>query len=738
MIPIHRIVLAVALVAPPLSAQQTVRVVDPYGYTGYTTITSAALVSASGDTILIKEFRTTGGELTGYSETHDGGGETFPIVIPSGVTVKPTGTDQQVLIWSTSAGNSNPLFRLEGAAATAPQTRVEDLGFFAGAPAIDIPGTTGVETRAVIARCDFSRNSIAISALASDDHHHYLTIRDCRLLDYEVPPPDPVPPNGLPGYQPPAIGFRFHAISEMQSTAPGQIDVLVDNLATAGLFDFIGDMAKPGYSFVNGNFGPNPDAFSRVIEVYSEGNGDWLEHSSPTSPISEVRLLLQSSNLKGEATTSVITRGWDVGVLAVTGTPPFPGGTDYTAGFQVQVVGTTIDGFRDNGIYSTSTSWTRGTIKVQGNSVIKNTGAHTGHNLGDRNNSGVHCAVEDGCYMQLDCSGSSFSNNTGSGISLRSNSVRFNTTFVPPLGSFLSLENCNLHQNAASGLRIEAGTGLGGGAHHFIPEPGFPTQRIPNLHQSAATSVFSVPSGQGLVNRCNISNSGEAGIHLLAQGTFNNITGLSTRFVNCMVWNNLIGGVFAQLDGTGSSPYMLTPFLHCTFAANGDPSTPNWNQSLRIVEEDRANGDKGIYLWELSIPGIGDFELSTKVFNSIFDRGSPGLEDFDLVTVQDILVGDDISPSVPSDKVGVIGCRYFLSSGTSYPVSTSNVPPFKEYGNWISLDPSILYLLTNINGFDTTADYVMQLFQEANFDHPGTARPSYSNGLRDKGAMEFN
>lgn len=602
---------------------------------------------------------------------------------------------------------------------------MEDLFFFGGIRGIHIP-EEDLESfddfsdfSGVVARCQFGWNQIAVDVVDTNALQVQLAIRDCKIRSgLGIAPGGNDPPNLLD----PCIGIRLHAIGNTDENTPARIDVEIRNLETIGEFDEISPttLSVPGTGDLNSN-----NEFSRLVEVFTEASGHHFEHaaSSGFDPIPQVNVEFIGGQLDGMADASDTDSGWDVGVFATTGVSVSTDLKDFGCGYSIETSGSIFDGFRLAGIHAVTTRWGRGEVTLNGNTVVRETGRQATATTSTEIYSGIHMYCEE-AYLALATTGAKSLENTGHGVYLKTKSSINADDHAAPTGNFLNLDGMQIHENERNGLALEADTdGIVGGAWHFV-------SNAKSLRKMSGIT-YSVNYGQGIVDGCSISNNGECGLYFRAPTS---ACFVSTRFINTVVWNNPNGGYFADLSNGDSevSPVFLVPLAHCTFAGNGSSSA----YSLEIVEASRSDGDKGIYYWT----GAGG-ALSTKFYNTIFERQSSGDDDFSasMFDASDPFLVDDGS-AISSDEIGVAGVRY-QDGGTGvtpFALSTRDATPFVNTSAWTTLDASHFYL-ANLGGgaFGQTPMSLPLVGSESTFDHSGDLRPTISSGTRDKGAEEL-
>jgi parallel beta helix pectate lyase-like protein len=718
--------------------------VDANGGSPYSTIKAAAALADDGDTILIKQIILDDpppgfSGWTGYSESHIGGGEIFPITIKAGVTVRPFDGTHTIAIWTNGTSSPPSLFELQGSnQSVAPKTKIQDIQFYGGSTAIRLSNggaTADLSLDVVIARCDFAWITNAIDCVMDGGTQAQVAIRDSKI--HSIKPILPIDAD-KPNYLPPSVGIRLHAKGVAASSTPTKLDVELRNLRTAGLYESMNPagIALPGDGLQD--IEPVNGQFSRLIEVFTESDESRKEHSTtnPYQTIPEVNVQFIGGVLKGAADPNNTARGWDTSVYASTKYVGTPYPLDFTSGYRINTSGTKIEGFRLAGIHGTSFRWTRGEIILDGSTEVYDNGRQASRNAGEDLYCGVAMYSDEG-YLALKATDAKVYDNAGHGVYLNTNTTAFAGATVAPMGNFLDLDGCSIYQNGGSGIAMKNFFGgIVGGAWHY--PNGIGLRKMPGYD-------YSVDYGQGVVDGCSISNNGEAGLYFRANGNHStgSPTAVNTRFLDCVIWNNLWGGYNADLTGEDSEPLFLAPLGHVTMAGNGDSAH---DYSIVIFEEDRANGWNGEYEWT----GPGG-PLRTKFFNSVFERKSSSSLDFFeetiggvthgmLVPLVDGFVIDDlVSGGVSSDQIGAAGLRYQLPNSTSlFSKSTADPTPFVDSSNWTTLDPTRFYLanLGSQGVFGITPITFPFVGNETNWDHSGDLRPPFLSGTRDKGAEE--
>ena len=669
--------------------------------------------------------------ISGYNEDHAGGYEVFPIEIEAGVSVVHSGDPGSVNIWSSDPTPPSALIALKGVSSgTAPLTVVEDLVLIGAERGIHILDRTTDTNPAVfteflgrISRCHFGWNEIAVDLYNNAPLLANLTLRECRIrTNFGNPQAGSSDP---PNLQSPAVGMRFVSLARNLTSGIPQINVEIRNLLTLGSFSSM----APGAVYRAGpaDFPNGLDDFTRLIEVATEGTIQNLEHGAGTgfAPIPEVNLSIVGGNLDGMADPNNLNAGWDIGIFATTTQVNDGEHKDFSSGYRIETSGTEIDRFKVSGIHCVTSRWGRGELTLNGGTKVHRTGHQADPTTDLHLYNGVHATTIES-YFGLHATGAEISNNRGNGVLLKTQSSIWVDDHKAPTGNFIDFEGNSIHQNGNHGLvQYLENDGIVGGTWHF-----------PNGNRSLFTSSnfnYSVDYGQGVVNRCDISNNGKAGLFFKTNARDDHGY-VSSRFVNCIIWNNPQGGYLADLRGDDSTPYFLAPIGHCTLAGNGDSSS--FPYSLEILEEDRSAGVMPKYLWV-----EGNNELTTKFYNSVFERKSSNNDDFNpnsFLTSPPQVIDNSFSPT--AFQIGAAGIRYQDNGLTStFHRSTKSATPFVDTSTWSTLDPTKFYLTSHgIGGdFGLTPNTFPLEGTETSFDHAGNSRDDASTGNRDKGAHEY-
>ncbi|RMH03477.1 MAG: hypothetical protein D6702_05920 [Planctomycetota bacterium] len=349
-------------------------------------------------------------------------------------------------------------------------------------------------------------------------------------------------------------------------------------------------------------------------------------------------------------------------------------------------------------------------------------------------------------YLGFRAADSTFQDNRGNGITL--DAPVSAATMIYPAGIYLEAVDCGIHRNGGNGIayrvgtadpQITRGSAIAGGTWDIYPSP----PAVLSLADKGDEPT-SLGHGQGLVDRCTISNNGlatgGAGIRVYAEsedpaGGNARDAIVNTRFVNVFVWNNGGGAFLAQF--LGDRAWLLTPLVHCTLIGNG-AAAPAY--TAEVVPLQRANGQ----------PSVGNFEwqetpsyyLRNRLFDSIFleDPGNPASPDFGL-NLSALLLGDNNPSGYLNNglSIGAAGCRSYPNQ--TYLEWTDHAPPFAVTINLSSLAPEQFFLqpATGILNpdFDHTPPFLSVDAPETAVDFLLTPRPAVSTGDRDKGAHQF-
>jgi len=747
-----RLLCAVCLTALPLSAQLTVDRSQPLGGNNYYSITLAVgAVSGPGTTITIFGDGSATGVIP-YSDVYPGYPESFPIVVPAGTTLT-TGGSLPVYVWNTNP-SAPDLFTIQGAP-TLTLTRIIGLNLLGGDNAIMAESNSSTALiKLQVKDCRFAFNKYGVTAIGkavSGDGYVECSVRSATFGD-SIPATTAVPPF----QNKPTVGIRFHS----DNTAnPGVLGEVID-LSTVGNFAQMAP-APP-------LLGPNDLAASsvtRLVEVFvGKGDATRVEYPGALSgnyaaqKINEAIVTIQGGDWNGGAPVAG-TGGWDIGLFAqaqgfVPVGIPFQ---SFTCGYQVTMTGATLTGFREEAIYADGTVNGRGLLTVNGGSILQTTG-QLSVPFDEHRYNGIHVySVES--YMGVTLANSQLLDNRGNGLYARNDGEHASneSTFElgAPFGIYLDIQKDKIHRNEANGIYLReehaAPNGFIGGTIHQDPNSQF------NI--DADTGDFLEPNGQGILNRCAISNNGKAGFRVLANGDdgtlhgapFELPSGVALRISNAMIWNNPEGGISSTWDTRSSAlvtdrkGYYLVPVTHSTLVGNGGPG---FDWSIEIDDQDGTNAGRCRY--ERIDPG-SLIQYRTNLWNDIFVRDpSTGTgNDFGNVLNNVILPGatvKDIGTNVyGDDNVAVAGCRA-IAFWQGAPIDAARLSevltmPFIGSGgyNLSSTNPGQFYLdpfgiATDIQDFTPLHFHVLS--PESSVDFNAQRRPLIGLGTSDKGTDE--
>jgi hypothetical protein len=323
-----------------------------------------------------------------------------------------------------------------------------------------------------------------------------------------------------------------------------------------------------------------------------------------------------------------------------------------------------------------------------------------------------------------------------------------------PQGLYLLARDSVFHNNGGDGIGMAGGKNMATGNYTSPCVIGGTWQE--HAANGSRTLVGSpanpLPNGQGIVERCAISNNGEHGakIYIAGSSFVPSSCGIaSVRFVNNMIWNNSMSGVLAVLDRQAglysAGPYLLTPIVHCTIAGNGDlPDLSLGSQSsVEICELFTSSGStpSGLYKW-LDVQGP---YLVTTIVDSILQRKNTSDQDLGPFLDSQLIVWDQNSSYITisnPNKVLIEGLRATptLASIPEFGLlwyHTTLPAPFQSGTlNWTSIIPSQFYLLNSApQDFRDTPHWLNAGSTEALLDFSKTSRDPL--GDREMGADEI-
>ncbi|MFK5956595.1 MAG: hypothetical protein QM477_09145 [Planctomycetota bacterium] len=639
------------------------------------------------------------------------GSETFPILLPHGVSLIPVDSTP-VYIWPTAGMTPPSVIRVVGS--SPDLTAIGRMNILGGIVGVDID-STGADKDVLLRDVVLGRSGTNLSAIASGGATIDVEVLNCRIVD--IPFPGAVP---APTLLMTSVGLRFNSIET--TGGPPRVVAEVNNLTATGTYANLSGTALR--NSINDLATTVGEPFSRLMEAYAVGSSA----QGAGAAISEVILNVNGGELEGGATLTA--EGWDIGIYSALDTNGTGENREYRAGTVVTATGASISNYVEAGIYGTADLETRGQIILRGKTEVFDTGSLLAHTPGDYFHSGVHLYCLEG-YMGLNAVNATIHDNTGHGIVLRSSgTVNGNATthFGMPLG----LRRCGIYQNDGDGIALEGGVatptssgftqdGIVGGTRldsmgYVVLEEGSPG--------------LALPIGQGVVDRCAISNNGERGVRAFAGDSDFFVY---CRFVNTFIWNNPLGGFVGDFSSpiagpTVSGGRILTPLLHCTLYGNGSAAAPYNIEFLPV-------GGLGQYFY--ADPFVPSFATATEIDNSIFEAPGAGTFDFG-----PRLTADAVSTSplgfVPSGSVGVGGVRVQQQLPPAFPFSTEDPVSFVGPITLSNLLPNMLFLNAtgNLNIIDASPSWINVSQAELGFDFEGTARTGAINTY-DKGADEW-
>ena len=735
------------------------------GFT-HRSITDAAAASP-GDTIeiagLVDSANLPGGYTNGTPLFASTGQppELFPITLPVGVTLRQSG-NTQVFIWE-SFGGASPvdLFLVSSSTILSPTT-FRDLTFVGGGVAIHAEVTgAGLRADVIVRDCRFSNNQTGTRAASLTGGLVQMGLLNCALSDSTAAISPSLSP---PIFQAPRFGFRFSAVESSGGT-PSSTVGRIEELSVSGAFS---------------SMDPQPDSYTsdlpvpvtRVVDVSVLGSEPSNVHfpGAPASytpaEIPEVDLDILGGTWRGAAGPS--GAGWGCAIFAE-GMGADPNDVmNYFSGYRINVTGTQMSGFREDGIYCMSSLSSRGHLNLNGQASITGTGFV--EPFSEVRSSGVHIYSRES-YMAL--TGSSFetSDNQGNGIYLNTDGEYFASTkslrLTVPSGLYLGVTKLNVHNNGASGFYLrnehaQPSGFIGGTIHQISPSNDFSIDD--GIRDFTYMDGEALPNGQGLMNRSAISNNGFSGIKIVAEGGSGIVpgkpteapSGVAPRVTNDFIWNNPRGGLDARWEVpagfSDSAPkgYYLVPVTHTTMVGNGGPG---FDYSMEIDDRNGASIYTRAY-YEWADPAPSTFFAKTNVWNSILVRDPVSGSGVDLGPELGLTpfnsVEDDGTPGIVGPRmIGFAGVRGngFWSSSLTGPVnSIQTIIPFVGAGS-----PGTFSLTsTNLAQFklfspgpvdeivDLTPTYFNVLSPESLQDYGAQVRPTETSGVRDKGADEVD
>lgn len=666
----------------------------------------------------------------------------FPLAIKEGVTLKPANSNP-VLIYQ-AVPSAEPLIRISAGAA-GQTTTIRGMRLIGGAMGVDAHLATGAspgQRTLDLINVRFVRNEIGVSSVLNGALAVSLTMQTC------VFEPTTLMFSGLPdGYRTPTRGIRLHALEETESAIP-RIDAALIGLTLA-----------PGYAEVaQSDFLEQKDVqvlgtadqISRFLEVYARGIS--AEHRSVNpvrSPVAEVLV-----NVNGGSFTNQDSM-WDALFYgAARSQPQADGVQDHTCGYVATFTGATIEKFRQFGLYATSSRNARGELVLHGSTTVKETGIGETRSPGRSHFTGIHGFAYQG-YLAIRGDDFASLGNLGHGLYM----TAWETRMAPgehPVGAYLGISNGRLHQNGGAGISlVNAYNEWGGVVPHGVTGGTWHDRAGFLTLVADGSDVTHLEHGQGVVDRCAISNNGEHGIMLRNNdlGSISIPSAINVRITNTAIWNHPLGGVVAFSDVLEfpHTTYLICPLILCTIAGNGstlatDPFTGQIADYNVEYREFHGTTHDTEYIYEFTDPVlIPPVTIGTRFNNLILQRQAPGTgaKDFGSHTLMTELFSDNTDPNlVPDDRIGVAAVRADFPPGTpTYPRSGSEVAPFLGPLNWAGTDASMFFLTSSgsLNFFSKTWEFLLTGFTESSWDFLGVARDPLGDSFvpaAEKGAME--
>jgi len=695
-----------------------------------------------GDTVNVIG-RACGANPIGY--TDDGtqsNHETFPLKIPNGVTVKgvlgPEGSP--VYVWTTTTIGTPPvLFQFDDVHGNNIGSALKKMFLIAGSHGINVEATNGGIVSPTIGTITFSHNIQGIQVFSKENGEAFPIIQNCTITDalpIFLPGTCSLPAG--PGLQTMQFGIRLRAIEPSMAGNPGSIDATIDNLSVNGVFSR-----------------SSSTDYQNLIYLTSRGRVHF-QHGQPFDDISRIDVTVNGGVLNGKAASNPET-GWLRGIKAEVETPS-PGNAlhQYAARFLVTLNGTQIKNFREQGILGQNEDDSRGQFVLNGATKVSGTGNQLTGRGQLLTGIGIYILSSEG-YMSLKGNDAEVSGNHNDGIYIQVLASDASSSMKWPVGGWIGLDSCSIHNNLGNGVHLSGLSGITGGTWHYLDEG----KKVITLDPSSL-GLFPDPTlefGQGFLNACDISNNGsgigpdgaDSGILIKLFGTGTGVSGTvgALRIVNDIIWNNFSSGVLFVNDAPSDmSPILVAPIIQCTIAGNNVTD-------FSVEPGDGMGSSQFKYQWIVTTQT--DIEnLWTRIYDSIFEMQDSSLEDFnpeaDFLLEPDPVPSGSIPTVIYGDALRITlndlqdsfyfgGQQVGLNSLNKH----SKTPFLGEANNgsinWSSTDPTQLFLVSgaNIGDFqDKTRTDLGPLFEElADFDFTGILRPPVMCGTRDKGAEEL-
>ena len=414
--------------------------------------------SQAGD--VVRVFGGYGGNYHCYSDDPSllTNAEVFPIVIPAGVVVK-RGDGTPVFV-APGAGSTyvGPVFRFEGSGGATLTSKLEGIHLLGADTGVVIANTAGGGLHFEATDCVFARNRTGLFAGASDGQSLDLLIEGCSITDFADGSVTLIPPPRLLQHE---IGVAFEAVGN-GGAAPPIIEADLNGLTTSGSFEsaVMHPISPRGSQPFGMNDYPNPGdggQFTRILQVYVQGDEDLREYPNPASssstvPTPEIYVRVNGGAWDGQAMLES-DRGWDVGVYAVADQAMSSFGTNnYLSRFRVDLTGTIIEEMKLVGAYVECNEDTRGLIALGDQTTIRRTGQQVATSPDGFRHSGVYGLARRG-FLRILGNRAVIQDNVGCGIyTLALESGRGPL----PFGGLLGLDHCGIHDNKEHGIHLLA------------------------------------------------------------------------------------------------------------------------------------------------------------------------------------------------------------------------------------------------------------------------------------------
>ncbi len=699
------------------------------------TIGKAFTKAVSGDTVNVVG-QVCGGIPFGYTDdTHQSNYESFPLHVPSGVTVKGVlgQGSSGIYVWTVQSGTA-ALFQFDDLQGDNLNAALKKMALIGGEKGVLIQAANGGTVSPTIGTVTFSHNTEGIHVQAQDDGVAAVTIQNCTISD-ALPVIDPLSCPGLMG--PAAVGMqygiRLKAV-ESASGVPGGIMASLTNLSTSGIF----------------SRGSGSD-YENLVFLTATGKNQ-KQHGSSFDDISRIDLTVNGGTWNGKATDDPFPAGWLRGLKVKLDTPPFGNRVlDYTARVFVTFNGTLIKNFRKQGIKAVTADDSRCQLALNGQTKVTGIGKQLGtargadpdlqSNILDPEGVGLLLHAKEG-YLSLEGTDPEISGNNNDGIYLLASATDPNLDMRWPVGAWIGLTSAKIHNNLGDECHLEGVSGITGGTWSFLNDGTRVIITTPELLDESLDP--SLQWGQGFLDRCAISNNGtqpaDSGIRI---DLLNSSAIGALRVVNDIVWNNTSHGVvfFNEDDSQSPSPTMIAPIIQCTVA--GDLA-----DNFAVESTGGGLSSNFNYQWFVQTPKE---DLWTRIYDSIFERQDSGLLDLNQ-EAESLLFADPDPPGTNTKTIYADALRVYLTNGSNNPfynggqggLNTLLATPFLvKPPDWASTDPTQLFL----NGNDTQTlpkfkdltrtDLGPLTERLADHDFSGNPRPGISHGKRDKGAEEL-